>query len=167
MTDQNGQGSALIADALTETEARSICAWQYPAPYDVYSYPDWEIVERQGWDIAIPEKRSAEYIGFRTASGLVAFGRLTLLQKYVLIGIGLRPDSCGRGLGVTVMKSLIAEAQKRHPGQLPALEVRTFNVRAIRCYEKCGFRRVKQYVRNTLTGEDRFYFMVYQPGFSI
>lgn len=153
----------LTAGVLTETDARNICSWHYPPPYDVYDYADWDTVVRNEWDLSLPEKRSAEYISFRIIDGLVAFGRLTSTQEYVLIGVGLRPDFCGIGLGKRVMASLTALAQDRYPHQIPALEVRTFNIRAIRCYEACGFRKVKQYVRNTLTGEDTFYFMVYRP----
>jgi len=167
MTDVTAEETSLIMDPLTEIDARNICSWHYPAPYDVYDYADWNTVVSHGWDLSIPEKRSAEYVGFRLRDGLVAFGRLSEAQQYILIGIGLRPDFCGTGLGVPVMRSLIALARERYPSHTPALEVRTFNIRAIRCYEKCGFRRVKQYVRNTLTGEDRFYFMVYKSASSI
>lgn len=167
MTDTTESGYSPVPAVLTETDARNICTWRYPPPYDVYDYPDWETVSSSGWDLSLPEKRSAEYVGFRTARGLVAFGRLTLAQKYVLIGIGLRPDHCDRGLGGQVMALLIALAQQRYPDMIIALEVRIFNLRAIRCYEKCGFRRVKQYVRNTLSGEDRFYFMVLRAAPSI
>lgn len=167
MTAASGEETPLIMGALTETDARSICAWRYPPPYDVYDYADWDTVVSQGWDLSIPEKRSAEYVGFRGADGLVAFGRLTAVSRFILIGIGLKPDFCGMGLGMQVMRSLIALGHQRYPDHPLALEVRTFNTRAIRCYEKCGFRRVKQYVRNTLTGEDRFYFMVYRSDASI
>lgn len=156
-------GESLVTEAMTETDARNICAWKYPPPYDVYDYADWETVVNSGWDLAIPEKRSAEYISFKYMNGLVAFGRITSTPDYVLIGIGLRPDFCGLGLGKAVMTSLVAAAQARYPHLIPALEVRTFNLRGIRCYEKCGFKRVKRYVRKTLTGEGTFYFMVYRP----
>lgn len=163
MTSLSESWGPMKVGPLTETDARNICAWRYPAPYDVYDYADWETVVRCGWDLGIPEKRSAEYITLRTQNGLVAFGRLTCAQQYVLLGIGLRPDFCGLGVGPVVMETLIQLAKNRYPNLTLALEVRTFNSRAIRCYEKCGFRRVKQYVRNTLSGEDSFYFMVYGP----
>lgn len=43
------------------------------------------------------------------------------------------------------------------------LEVRTWNTRAVRCYEKAGFRVVgKPVKRVTLSGEGTFYHMVRQ-----
>lgn len=43
------------------------------------------------------------------------------------------------------------------------LEVRTWNTRAVRCYEKAGFRVVGEPVKRvTLSGEGTFYHMVRQ-----
>lgn len=158
----SGSLKPLVVEMLTETDARSICSWHYPYPYDVYDYADWETVVKEGWDLSIPEKRSAEYVGFKYNNGLVAFGRFSVVPNLILIGIGLRPDYCGQGFGAEVMNALIAIAKKRYPQNVLALEVRTFNTRAIRCYESCGFRKTRRYVRNTLTGEDIFYLMVYR-----
>lgn len=156
-----GLSDQLKTDVLTEVDARNICSWRYPPPYDVYDYADWETVVRSGWDLSLPEKRGAEYVGFKLDNELVAFGRICNIKDYILLGIGLRPDYCSRGLGASAMRLLIAAAELRYPGRAIALEVRTFNLRAIRCYEHVGFRRVKTYVRNTLTGEEPFYFMRY------
>lgn len=162
MTAPRVEGYPLLMTPLTENDARCICTWHYPVPYDVYDYSDWDTVAAHGWDISIPEKRSAEYVGFRNREGLAAFGRLSLAHPYILIGIGLRPDLCGQGLGERIMAKLIALVLKRFPHHIPALEVRTFNQRAIRCYESCGFRRVKEYQRDTLSGRDSFFFMRYE-----
>lgn len=150
----------LAISPLTETDARNICRWHYPPPYNVYDYPDWELMCQKGFDLTDAQKRDEEYIAFRYMNGLVAFGRIFSTERYVLLGIGLRPDFCGKGLGKAVMLHLIALAAQRFPHLIPALEVRTFNQRAIRCYEACGFKRIKRYYRNTLYGEDQFYFMV-------
>lgn len=40
-----------------------------------------------------------------------------------------------------------------------ALEVRSFNKRAIICYENFGFVIEKIYFKNTLIGEDEFFYM--------
>ncbi len=151
----------LTTDSLTETDARRICTWHYPPPYDVYNYADWDTVVNCDWDLSKPEKRATEYIAFKYLNGLMAFGRISCAGEYALIGIGLRPDFCDRGIGPRVMMHLVGLARERHPQLTPALEVRTFNSRAIRCYRKCGFIPHKRYVRNTCTGKDAFYLMVY------
>ena len=57
----------------------------------------------------------------------------------------------------------IVLSQRLYPGKPMYLEVRTWNTRAVRCYEKAGFRVVGEPVnRVTLSGEGTFYHMVRQ-----
>lgn len=54
-------------------------------------------------------------------------------------------------------------SQRLYPGKPMYLEVRTWNTRAVRCYEKAGFRVVGEPVKRvTLSGEGTFYHMVRQ-----
>lgn len=153
----------ITVDSLKEEDAQRICTWHYPPPYDVYDYADWDTVSSNGWDISKPEKWAAEYVAFKYLNGLVAFGRISWAKEYALIGIGLRPDFCDKGLGGRIMGLLVVMALERFPELVPALEVRTFNGRAIRCYEKSGFKPYKYYRRRTCTGEESFCLMVYKP----
>ena len=57
----------------------------------------------------------------------------------------------------------IVLSQRLYPGKPMYLEVRTWNTRAVRCYEKAGFRVVGEPVKRvTLSGEGTFYHMVRQ-----
>jgi len=47
------------------------------------------------------------------------------------------------------------------PGQIIALEVRSFNTRAICCYQKAGFEVKDKYRKDTSIGEDEFVYMEY------
>jgi len=54
-------------------------------------------------------------------------------------------------------------SQRLYPGKPMYLEVRTWNTRAVRCYEKAGFRVVGEPVKRvTHSGEGTFYHMVRQ-----
>ena len=58
------------------------------------------------------------------------------------IGIGLRPDLTGLGLGEVFFAACLAHALRtRRPASL-RLAVATFNQRAIRVYERAGFRTI-------------------------
>ena len=60
------------------------------------------------------------------------------------------------------MKLLIEESKLRFPYTPIALEVRTFNKRAIKCYESIGFEIRKRYRRDTPTIKNaEFYYMEY------
>jgi [ribosomal protein S18]-alanine N-acetyltransferase len=56
------------------------------------------------------------------------------------IGIGLRPDLCGRGLGKRFMEAQLAYARERRRPRTFRLYVASWNARAITLYELLGFR---------------------------
>jgi ribosomal protein S18 acetylase RimI-like enzyme len=50
---------------------------------------------------------------------------------------------------------------RRFPDKTPELEVREFNLRAIKCYTKAGFQIIDRYTKDTMTGTDTFLLMRY------
>jgi len=58
------------------------------------------------------------------------------------VGIGLRPDLCGRGLGERFLDAQLAYARERWRPHTFRLYVTAWNTRAIRLYERLGFREV-------------------------
>ncbi|MNW71131.1 Acetyltransferase (GNAT) family protein [compost metagenome] len=59
------------------------------------------------------------------------------------------------------MEAIVQAALKRYPEREIDLEVLTWNQRAIRTYQKCGFTITDTYERRTPTGDRPFYCMVY------
>ena len=149
----------LLPDIFLERDAREVCTWRYPTPYDIYNEPDWDEVVRLGWDLADTRARRKEFLALRAAGALTGFLHLKRQADCVMLGVGLRPDLCGRGLGAKAMELACAEAAKRHSGVPLRLEVRTFNNRARKCYEQAGFRTVDRYVRQTPLGHAEFFLM--------
>ncbi|NYE56797.1 N-acetyltransferase [Carboxydothermus ferrireducens] len=49
--------------------------------------------------------------------------------------------------------------KKRFPNQTVALEVRSFNQRAINCYKKVGFSIKREYLKNISNEDVKFYYM--------
>ncbi|ABB14019.1 hypothetical protein [Carboxydothermus hydrogenoformans] len=50
-------------------------------------------------------------------------------------------------------------SKKRFPNQTVALEVRSFNRRAINCYKKVGFSIKREYLKNISNEDVKFYHM--------
>lgn len=151
-----------ILNNLSEEDAKEICSWKYGGEYTVYNYPDWSVAAAQKWGITDENKRRNEFKTVIDENGeLAGYFRMIDSGTYVLAGVGLEPSVCGHGHGNELMKLLKEECLKRYKGRKIVLEVRSFNKRALKCYEKAGFKAVDSYEKNTLTGPSKFIRMEY------
>lgn len=79
----------------------------------------------------------------------------------VFFGIGVNPACCNQGYGQQITKTACKISNKLFPGKPLYLEVRTWNTRAVRCYEKAGFHIAGEPIKQTTSiGEGVFYHMV-------
>ena len=148
---------------LTEDHARQICSWKYEGIYSIYNYPDWDTLNQQRWGITIEEKRKNEFTAvIDESNNLYGYIRFVENKDFVLVGLGLKPSSCGQGLGSILMELLKSECKKRYGNKRIALEVCSFNKRAIKCYERAGFEITDVYQKDTLMGSDEFIKMEYR-----
>ncbi|WP_123042753.1 GNAT family N-acetyltransferase [Cohnella candidum] len=149
---------------MTEEDARQLCEWRYPAPYDRYGWPSWEQMVRDGREFADPEIRASQYVSAIRESGeMAAYVQFFPLDRAVRIGLGLRPDLCGAGLGLGLVRSAVQEAKRRYPDHEIDLEVETWNRRAIKTYERAGFAVEDEYDRPSPNGIVRVLCMVWLP----
>ena len=145
---------AYLLRQMDAADAREISAWRYEPPYDFYNGdadPD-DLAE-----LLDPERRSGVYFSvLDDKESLVGFFQFENEGGTVDVGLGLRPDLTGRGFGERFVRSGLAFARERFsPGRF-TLSVTTSNVRAIRTYERAGFRRGEVYVHETNGGEHEF-----------
>lgn len=54
------------------------------------------------------------------------------------------PSYWNRGIGTQLVLAVLHYLREEHGVQKVAIDPQTWNERAIRCYEKCGFRKVKK-----------------------
>lgn len=153
----------MIVKNLSEIEAKEISLWKYSAEYSVYNYPSWEKMCEQKWAITIDSIRAVEYFGlYNTSNILIGNFRLHNTGDSILVSLALSPALCGKGLGDELMNVIKSESKIKYPDITKIiLEVRSFNRRAIKCYLKNGFKIENIYIKNTLTGKDIFFKMVY------
>ncbi|CAH0122741.1 hypothetical protein PAE9249_05332 [Paenibacillus sp. CECT 9249] len=148
---------------LQETHAEAICNWVYEPPYDLYGWLPWPQMQALGVEFGDPDVRRQQYAAVVDSAGeLIGFAQFFPLVGVTRLGIGMRPDLCGQGLGTLFMMPIIAEAKRRAPENAIDLEVHVWNERAIRVYERVGFRITDTYEKRTPDGYRPFHCMVFQ-----
>lgn len=142
---------------------RAICGWRYEPPYDIYQWEAWDRVSKTGYEFGDERIRETQYASVLDANGeLAGFVQFFPMEGVTRLGLGMRPDLCGKGLGPAFVKAIVAEARRRKPENEIDLEVLVWNDRARIAYERAGFAVTDRYVRNTPAGEAEFYCMVYK-----
>jgi [ribosomal protein S18]-alanine N-acetyltransferase len=124
-----------IEPTSTETEAER-ATWRYPPPYDFY---DGDVEP-----VLNPERF---YGAFDDAGELIGFYYFEPKPPDLDYGLGLRPDLTGQGLGLQFFLAGLEFARERFKPSRVFLHVAEFNQRAIRVYERAGFRVVSSHVR--------------------
>ncbi|HEY3764355.1 MAG TPA: GNAT family N-acetyltransferase [Gaiellales bacterium] len=137
--------------AMTQADAEVIAGWRYPGEYAFY---DADLDPGFRDELLDPMQRGDEYSSARGRGGeLEGFAQVSPLAGGATeIGLGLRPDLTGRGLGRAFTEAVIDLARRDGAGPI-TLAVAAFNARAIRVYERCGFVERGRHVR-TFEGRD-------------
>ena len=128
---------------MSDGEAQEISRWHYEPPSDVYDStrdPD----DRA--DLLDPARREG---AFDREGALIGFFQFEREGETVDVGLGLRPDLTGRGLGLEYLLAGLEFARERFSPARFTLSVATFNERAIEVYERAGFRRGELYTHHT------------------
>ncbi|NOV02513.1 GNAT family N-acetyltransferase [Paenibacillus planticolens] len=149
---------------LTDTHCVEVCTWKYPSPYELYNWPSWDIMLREQTEFADGDIRAEQYRAIvDEKESLCGFVQFFPMLGVTRLGLGLRPDLCGKGKGIgeQFVRLITREALRRAPGQEIDLEVLVWNERAIRTYERAGFSITDTYEKRTPTGMALFHCMVY------
>jgi RimJ/RimL family protein N-acetyltransferase len=128
------------------------------AQRDVWYAREWEA--RKPFWFAVDDE-TGELIGSITLRDVSRWRRMTRL------GIHLHPQRLGQGYGTEALRLFLdyyfglATPQDALGYNLLKLDVAAYNKRAVRCYEKLGFRFVFEFWRPNMTGiewlkDDRF-----------
>jgi [ribosomal protein S18]-alanine N-acetyltransferase len=139
---------------MSQQEAEEIAQWRYESPYDFY---DADADQRDLAELLDPAVRGDRYFSARDATGeLIGYFGLGFDDGIAGIGVGLRPDLTGRGLGLAFLEQGLAFATERYSPARFRLSVAVFNKRAITVYERAGFVRTRTYDHETNGGVFRF-----------
>jgi RimJ/RimL family protein N-acetyltransferase len=139
----------------SDAYAAQVEAWHYEPPYDFYD------LASDPADAATTRDPAMRH-HYRAVVGddgrLEAFWWLDTKEDGVVeVGLGLRPDLTGRGLGEAIIRAELDYARAEWQPATFRLFVTVWNERAIRLYERLGFREVGRESRSfPLHGENEF-----------
>lgn len=134
---------------ITKEDAIEICNWQYDGIYSVYNFASYEKCKERGWNIADDEKRGQAYVAVYDEGKLFGFFNIMDREDRVELGVGMRPDQCGKHFGKDFVSLAVETVNQRYPQKKIVLKVRSFNKRAVKCYESCGFKVTGRYEEKT------------------
>jgi ribosomal-protein-alanine N-acetyltransferase len=123
-------------------DAEEVAAWHYPG---IYAFYDFAADPGDYAELLDQSRRDGAYFSARVPDiGLVGFAQIKRNGGVAVeIGLGLRPECTGRGLGTEFVKRICAWVTERQHPQSFTLLVATFNTRAITVYERAGFTRAE------------------------
>jgi [ribosomal protein S18]-alanine N-acetyltransferase len=149
-----------IINEIKKESALNVCTWKYDPPYDLYNMDGNAFSALLSNGYYEVKNEHQELVGF------LCFGKDAQVPggRYengpVDIGLGLRPDLTGKGHGMAFLEAGINFAKQSFNVHKVRLTVAEFNERAIKVYEKSGFKKSGTFI-NPKTNKT-FIMMEYQ-----
>jgi ribosomal-protein-alanine N-acetyltransferase len=134
-------------EPLTELEVRDFLNWRYDAPYDIYNLETTDLASTIAFFLDGDNGYFAVYEEDDTLFGFCCFGFEGRVSggDYSLdaldVGIGMRPELTGQGLGYDFVGAVLAHAEEAFAPQRLRATIALFNQRSQRVFEKHGFQR--------------------------
>jgi len=153
-----------IFNLIDETDVRAIQVWRYEEPYNIYNWEAEddisEMLDRRNPHYAVKDEQD-ELIGFFAYGSSAQVWNSSEPYLYnennaITVGLGMRPDLTGKGLGLAFVNAGLDFAREHFKPDYFRLFVLTFNERAIRVYERAGFQRIGIYLQHNVNGDREF-----------
>jgi RimJ/RimL family protein N-acetyltransferase len=152
---------------MNHDEAKQISKWIYEEPYSIYSMDesDSEINELLNgcyFSVLNSENNLIGYYCFGEAAQVPAGNQFGVYdsEDIIDIGLGIKPNLCGKGLGFNFFSNGLDFARNKLLANKFRLTVASFNKRAIKVYERAGFRKVNSFNRVSNNQEVEFWVMI-------
>lgn len=148
-------------------EAKEISNWHYKEPYSIYSMENSEedineLLNGYYYSVSDINNNLIGYYCFGEAAKVPAgnkFGAYNL-KDHTDIGLGIKPDLCGKGFGFEFLCSGLDFARNNLSAKDFRLTVAAFNKRAIKVYERAGFKKITSFERISESGKTEFLVMI-------
>lgn len=133
--------------------ARKFVHWKYPPPYEVYNNPDEKIGDAVHYNIDPINNVHAMFDQADELIGYCSYGRDAQVpggeysEEALDIGLMIKSELTGQGKGADFAREVIHNGIRSYsPGKM-RVTIAAFNKRAIRVWEKNGFRQTQTFKR--------------------
>lgn len=146
--------------------ATQISRWAYPEPYSIYSRDESDDCRNE----LLCGNYFSAYGGDENLIGYYCIGEAAQVPagkafgvyddtNITDIGLAMNPAFCGQRQGVFFVNAGVTFVREKFAVTGFRLTVAAFNQRAIKVYEKAGFRQVNSFVRLSQPGKMEFLVM--------
>ena len=134
--------------------------WKYEEPYSFYDMA----ADLDDYNELVNEalRNKNEWFEAHADDELVGYFCLCIENDNIDIGLGLRPDYCGRGMGKQFLTDIICFIERSYAYSTLSMDVAAFNKRAIKVYNSCGFKETHSFLQHTNGGEYDFIHLIMQ-----
>lgn len=157
----------LIIKRMNNDEAKQVSKWIYGEPYSIYSMDESddsinELMNGYYFSVLDEEDNLIGYYCFGESAQVPAGHQFGVYDSadMIDIGLGMKPDLCGQGLGLRFLGSGLDFARDTLSAKGFRLTVATFNERAIKTYQRVGFKKVNSFEKASENGNLEFWVMV-------
>lgn len=134
----------------TKSDVEDILTWKFEG---IYSFYDNDIdVNKMEWIKSIVDSDN-DFAIYDEHNRLIGNCGFEYIDEFFCVGVQMRPDITGQGFGTEFVKAIVEFGKQKYNLEYIDLTVAKFNKRAIRVYEKLGFKVVEEFV-NTIRGND-------------
>ncbi|MFB1050384.1 GNAT family N-acetyltransferase [Paraliobacillus sp. JSM ZJ581] len=132
---------------LSQEQAEHIAFnWKYERAYSFYNMT---ADEEDLTEFLNPLQRGDKYFIVTKGNEEVGFFCFENEGESIDIGLGLKPELTGRGIGLEFLKVGLDYAMSKYNPIEITLSVATFNERAIKVYKKAGFESTENFMQDT------------------
>lgn len=147
---------------MEKSHAEEISLWKYENEYSMYDGDEsQETIDELMCSsyYSVLDNETNELIGFLCygkPAQVPVKGNSDMYSDsgFLDIGLGLKPQYCGKGMGFKLVAEGLKYGQGKYLINKFRLTVATFNLRAIKVYEKIGFKKIKAFEKTAQDGKN-------------
>lgn len=132
LTVESDVFGALRVRPTTESDAEEIAAWRYDVPWSVYDVTAADLRSELADYRTVVAAARGEVVGFYCTGPAARVAGLSVEDQTIDLGVGLRPDLVGRGMGQQFARAVLDDLRQNRGARRVRVVVQSWNERSAR-----------------------------------